>query len=148
TGSYIFVPNNQAINALTAPTTDSSFILTVSDGATSTQLPLTITLDGVNDAPTLQPVPGTTITDTGLNTFTAVAGTLVGADVDRPPQTLTYGIVGGTADTSLSGYDQSLTGTYGTLFINTATGAYTFVPSATAINALPATTTIENFTFT
>src|SRR5262249_24381845 len=148
TGSYTFVPNNQTINELTAPTTDNSFILTVSDGTTSTQLPLSITLDGVNDAPTLQPVPGQTITDTRLNTFTAGTGTLAGADVDRPAQTLTYGIAGGTTDNSLSGYNQSLTGTYGTLFVNTATGAYTFVPNGSAIKALPATTTTENFTFT
>ena len=62
-------------------------------------------------------------------------------------QTLTYGISGGTSDFSRPGYDVSSTGTYGTLFVNSATGAYTFVPNDTAINALTATTT-ESFTFT
>src|SRR5262249_52477363 len=48
---------------------------------------------------------------------------------------------------SLRGYNQSLAGTFGKLYVNTATGAYTFVPDDTAINAL-SSTTAENFTFT
>ena len=74
-----------------------------------------------------------------------MAGTLVGADVDLP-QTLTYGIVGGTADNALNGYNVSLTGTYGKLYVNSASGAYTLVPNDTTINALTVPTT-ENFIF-
>ncbi len=147
TGAYTFVPNDTAINALTAPTTEN-FTFTASDGTLSTNQTLTVTLNGANDAPTLAPVTGPTETDTAaLDHFNAVTGVLTGTDVDLPAQTLTYGIVGGTADVSLSGYNQSLTDAYGKLYVNTATGAYTFVPNDTAINAL-ATTTTENFTFT
>ena len=114
----------------------------------SVQRTFAVTLNGVNDTPTLQPVPGPTYTDTPTtDNFAAVTGTLQGADVDRPAETLTYGIVGGAPDTSLSGYNQSLTGTYGTLYLNTATGAYTFVPNDIAINALRASTN-ESFTVT
>src|SRR5262249_29559310 len=120
--------------------------VTVDSGVSSTQ-PVTITVFGTNDAPTLQPVTGPTYTDTSaLDHFNAVSGTLLGADIDAGT-TLTYGVVGGTADNSLSGYNQSLTGTFGTLHVNTATGAYTFVPNDTTINALTVPTT-ENFIFT
>src|SRR5262245_1892267 len=122
--------------------------VTVTDdsGVSSTQ-PGTITDFGTNAAPTLKPVTGPTYTDTSaLDHFNAVSGTLLGADIDAGT-TLTYGVVGGTADNSLSGYNQSLTGTFGTLHVNTATGAYTFVPNDTTINALTAATT-ENFIFT
>ena len=147
TGAYTFVPNSGAINALTTTATEN-FVLTVSDGTLTSQEPFTVTLNGVNDVPTLAAVTGPTSTDTPvLDHFTAVTGTLSATDVDLPAQTLTYGIVGGTADLSLNGYNQSLVGTYGKLYVNTASGAYTFIPNDGAINALTAPTT-ENFTFT
>ena len=79
-----------------------------------------------------------------------MTGTLSAADVDFPSQPLTYGILGGTSGPFTLGsetYDVSLIGTYGTLYVDSATGDYTFVPNDAAINALTATTT-ENFTFT
>ncbi len=42
-------------------------------------------------------------------------------------------------------YDVSKTGTYGTLYLLSTTGAYVYVPNAGPINALIANTT-ENFT--
>ncbi len=60
---------------------------------------------------------------------------------------LSYGILGGSPDNTLSGYDTSLTGTFGKLYVSSTSGAYTFVPNDTTINALTSTTT-ENFTFT
>ncbi|MFY9623213.1 MAG: VCBS domain-containing protein, partial [Rhodoplanes sp.] len=130
-GAYAFIPNDTAINALTAPTA-ANFTLMASDGTLSTQENVAFALDGANDAPTLQPVTGPTYIDASAapaaaslelavtNTsepgvFTAATGTLMAADVDLPAQTLTYGIVDGTADNSLSGYNMSLTGTYGKL---------------------------------
>src|SRR5206468_2850594 len=50
--------------------------------------------------------------------------------------TATYSINGQVADGSLAGYDVSTTSTYGTLHLNSSTGAYTFVAAATAIDAL------------
>src|SRR5262249_39526738 len=64
TGAFIFVPNDAEINALTAPTTQT-YVLTVSNGTLSTSQNLTINILGADDAPTLQPVPGQTITDAG-----------------------------------------------------------------------------------
>ena len=150
TGAFIFVPNDAEINALTAPTTQT-YVLTVSNGTLSTSQNLTINILGANDAPTLQPVPGQTITDTGVNSFNPLTGKLVAADVDLPSQTLTYGISLGTSTSFTSGsttYDVAQTGTYGTLYVNSATGDYIFVPNDTAIKALPQTTKTESFTFT
>ena len=66
----------------------------------------------------------------------ACRGLCRATDVDG--ETLTYGIVGGTP----SGVNEvSLTGTYGTLTVNTVSGAYTFTKDAAAIEALDATET-------
>ena len=98
-------------------------------------------------APTLAAVTGPTYTDTpAADHFGAASGTLLGND-GGAGTTLTYGIVGGGVDTSHSGYDVSLTGAYGAFFVNSASGAYTFVPNDAAINALSAPTT-ESFTVT
>ncbi|MEN9632898.1 MAG: hypothetical protein RL077_1302, partial [Verrucomicrobiota bacterium] len=77
------------------------------------------------------------ITDTvASDTFTADSGTLSGADVDAGT-TLTYGIQSGTVANGVS----TRVGSYGTLAVTEATGAYTFTPNAAAINALAANTT-------
>ena len=64
--------------------------------------------------------------------------------------TLTFGINGGTAgSTVIDGvtYDVSRAGPYGTLYVDSTTGAYTFVPDNNAINALIEPTTTD-FTIT
>ena len=101
----------------------------------------------VDLSPTLSPVTGPTYTDTAASdTFNAVTGIFLAQDVDTGT-TLTYGIDGGHADNTHSGYDISRTDTYGTLYVNSTTGAYSFVPDNTTINALLAPTT-EDFTVT
>src|SRR5262249_31532423 len=89
--------------------------------------------------PTLNATAGPIEIDTVVfDTFTATTGTIT-ASSPRPDATLTYGISGGTAgDTVLNGatYDMSKTGPYGTLYLNSRTGAYIFVPNNDAINAL------------
>ena len=83
-----------------------------------------------------------------FDTFTATTGTFVASSPREDP--LVYGISGGTAGTTvLNGvtYDVSRTGPYGTLYVNSTTGAYTFVPDAGGINALT-TTALTNFTIT
>ncbi|MBR0869061.1 VCBS domain-containing protein [Bradyrhizobium tropiciagri] len=57
---------------------------------------------------------------------------------------LIFGIGGGVLDHEWVGkreYDVSAVGTYGKFFLNSKTGAYTFVPNNDAINALKANTT-------
>jgi large repetitive protein len=121
-----------------------SFTFRANDGtANSNTGTVTVSVSAVNDAPTVSAVSAISLADTAVSdTFSAQSGTLVGADVDTGT-TLTYGITGGT----VSGTTSTLVGTYGSLVVNTATGAYTYTPNATAINALSANAS-ETFTFT
>ena len=100
--------------------------------------------------PSLNAITGPTETDTVVfDTFTATSGTFV-ASSPNSGATLTFGISGGTAGSTVLGgaaYDVSQTGPYGTLYVNSTTGAYTFVPDAGAINALTTPTT-ASFTVT
>jgi VCBS repeat-containing protein len=77
-----------------------------------------------------------------FDTFSATSGTF-GAS-SSSGGALTYGLSGGThGNTVLNGvaYDVSQVGSYGTLYLNSASGAYTFVPNDASINALKAPTT-------
>src|SRR5205085_863588 len=65
-------------------------------------------------------------------TSTSLSGTLISADVDV--ETLTYGIQGVTPVGGVA----TQVSTFGTLTVNTSTGAYTFTPNAAAIEALDA----------
>jgi VCBS repeat-containing protein len=100
--------------------------------------------------PTLNAVAGPTEIDTAVfDVFTATSGTFL-ASSPNSGATLTFGINGGTAgSTVIDGvtYDVSKVGPYGTLYVDSATGAYTFVPDSPAINALTAPTTTD-FTIT
>jgi len=100
--------------------------------------------------PTLNAATGPTETDTAVfDVFTATSGTFL-ASSPSSGATLTFGIDGGTAgSTVIDGvtYDVSKAGPYGTLYVDSTTGAYTFVPDSDAINALTAPT-ITDFTIT
>jgi VCBS repeat-containing protein len=93
-----------------------------------------INLTGADDAPTLGAVASGSVAEVANSTSTidaGLSGTLAGADIDVEP--LTYGIVGGTA----SGVNQvSLAGIYGTLTVDTVTGAYSYAKNTAAIEAL------------
>jgi VCBS repeat-containing protein len=99
--------------------------------------------------PTLNAVLGPTETDTVVfDVFTATSGTFLASSPNSA--TLTFGISGGTAGSSVIDgmtYDVSKAGPYGTLYVDSTTGAYTFVPDSDAINALTAPT-ITDFTIT
>src|SRR5207248_8190396 len=101
------------------------------------------------EPPTLTAVTGPIEIDTvTFDTFTATTGTFVAHSSNSG--TLTFDISGGTAgSTILHGvtYDVSKTGPYGTLYVNSTTGAYSFVPDSGAINALTTATT-ASFTVT
>jgi VCBS repeat-containing protein len=98
--------------------------------------------------PTLNAATGPVEIDTVVfDTFTAASGTFSASGANGR---LTFGISGGTAgNTTLGGvtYNVSNTGPFGTLYVDSTTGAYTFVPNSGAINALQAPTT-ESFTIT
>ena len=89
------------------------------------------------------------IDTSAFDLFTATSGTFA-ASSPNSGATLTFGIDGGTAgSTVIDGvtYDVSKAGPYGTLYVDSATGAYTFVPDSDAINALTAPT-VTDFTIT
>ena len=76
--------------------------------------------------------------------FSAISGSVSGTDPD-PNTTLVYGVQGGAATANA---DQvAKTGSYGTLTLHTATGAYSFTPSAAGINPLQASAS-EDYTLT
>ncbi len=85
--------------------------------------------------------PTISYTDTANDdTFSVQTGTL--AAFEPTGQTLTYGINGGT----VSGQTVTQIGTYGTLSVNSSTGAYTFTPNDSAIEPLTSNTT-ETFSY-
>ena len=138
TGQYRFVANGTAINGLTANAA-AVFTFTLSDGLASVTQRYTINITGTNDVPTLQSILGSYIDTSAADTFTTLSGTLVGGDRE-PGTVLTYGLitVEGTALIPNGSGFVSLTGTYGTLQINSSTGAYLYTPNNAAINGLSA----------
>ncbi|HYC49371.1 MAG TPA: VCBS domain-containing protein, partial [Burkholderiales bacterium] len=136
TGAYSYVKNAAAVEALDDTEVDSDvFTVTVSDGddADVTQT-FTVDVTGADDQPTLDPVVASVseIDQSSSTTDVGVTGTLPANDVDV--ETLTYGIQGGT----VVGTTSSLAGTYGTLNVDTLTGAYSYVKNAAAIEPLTA----------
>ncbi|GEC56605.1 VCBS repeat-containing protein [Bradyrhizobium japonicum] len=103
--------------------------------------PVTITINGANDAPTLADVNAGTLTDTADNdTFGTLTGTLHGNDVDHgETATLTY-----AALNSDHAAVTQIAGLYGSLTIN-PDGTYSYVPDAAAINALGKGTYVDTF---
>jgi VCBS repeat-containing protein len=104
------------------------------DGGASSPTPVTvqIAVTPVNDAPALSPVEITFIDTIGADSFAPVSGSFTASDVDA--DSLTFGVTGVTP----AGDVFTQTGSYGTLVVNRLTGAYTFTPNATAINATTA----------
>src|SRR5262249_28677610 len=112
----------------------------------------------VFDVPIIRqlPLPPTLNTGTGpieldtivFDTFTATRGTFAASSSNGA--ILTFGISGGTPGvTQFDGatYDVSEQGSFGTLYVDSATGDYTFVPNNDAINALKNPTT-QSFVIT
>ena len=135
---------NPALN-FNGPT---SFTYTTMDagGKTATGT-VSITLAAVNDPPVLTlGTPSITYTDTGaFDNFLPVAATVTVSDPDGP--TAVFSATGAASDSSQPGYNLSVAGTYGKLYVNSSTGAYEYVPDSVAINAL-ITTQTDSFTLT
>ncbi len=97
--------------------------------------------------PTLQtPTPIGYIDTLHVDVFSSVTGILNGSDPEG--STLRYGIAGGTLGNTVIGtatYTMSKEGTLGTLYLNSATGAYLHVPAN--LNRLTGDTT-EGFSLT
>ena len=150
-GAYTYVPNSTAINALQSGMNPSDvFSLTVLDGMGGTaSQSLAINLTGANDAPALAaPVTPPTYVDTSAaNSFSAVTGQLSAHDPDIGA-TLAYTIGGAVTTSSLPGYQLAQAGVYGTVYVNSTSGAYAYLPDDAAINALQSGPASDNFTLT
>ncbi|MFI3154946.1 MAG: DUF4347 domain-containing protein [Methylococcaceae bacterium] len=112
---------------------DYSFTVVSTDaGGLSAEQAVLVSVSNVNEAPVLTPPTAITYTDTIFDdAFATAQGTLAAGDIDG--DALSYGIEGGTdnGDGTISAI-----GTYGTLTVTKATGAYGFAADAAAIQAL------------
>ncbi len=143
TGAYKYIPTDSAVEGASSTQSDS-FTLSVADGTASATQGLTVTINGVDDVPALASLSGISFTDTSASdSFTAVSATMSATERDTG-DTISYGVMGGSADTSRSGFTHSNAGSYGTLYVNTNTGAYEYVPNDSAIEGL-ATQVTETF---
>jgi VCBS repeat-containing protein len=97
TGAYTYVPNNDAINALKAPTTDN-FTITASDGLASASQTFTVDINGTDDASVISGTTAGTVAALAMTAVAAAAathdaptatGTLTDTDVDDPANTFT-----------------------------------------------------------
>ncbi|MBH9554383.1 tandem-95 repeat protein, partial [Inhella gelatinilytica] len=141
TGAFTYTKNTAAIEALDDGESGSdTFTITATDdvGLTATNT-YTVSVTGADDQPTIAAVTSGTMVDQALNTAalastSGLSGTLVGADVDI--ETLTYGITGGSAQAFPNGHMIEKVGSYGTLVVNSLTGAYTYTPNQAAVEAV------------
>ncbi|MBR0778958.1 VCBS domain-containing protein, partial [Bradyrhizobium diazoefficiens] len=134
-GTYSYVPDAAAINALSAGDYADIFTVQTRDvhGATGTAT-FTVNVTGANDTPTLSAVTAGPLVDTAaVDSFSDITGTLVGADADTgETATLKYAVLD-----SASHAVTTVAGHYGSLTVN-EDGTYSYVPDAAAINALSA----------
>ncbi len=137
-----------------AGTTVNVKVTATDSGSLSVSDTFVITIkDPGTDAPTLATPTAVALTDTAaadttqslLDASSTESGVLSGAHGSTAGENdvLVYGISGGTD----GGASVSKIGAYGTLVVTKATGAYTFTPNATAVNALSANAS-ESFTVT
>ncbi|WP_408597862.1 VCBS domain-containing protein [Limnohabitans sp.] len=103
-----------------------------------------------SDTPVLSAPAAIGLTDTtAVDTFGNVTGTLSASFVDTGTP-LTFGITGGVSGAYTVGaasYDLQKAGTYGSLYVNSSSGAYVFVANAGAVNAVAgASSPSESFT--
>src|SRR5205085_12529225 len=138
TGEYVYVPDDAAIEAAKTAGNTDAFTFTANDGSVNGTTPFNVTINGVNDTPTLAAPTAPTYTDTAADdTFANSTGTLVGADRDNDP--LTYGITGGTTggSTNVGGiiYDVWAHVSSRAIFVKSSTSQDGYEPLDSAIEA-------------
>ncbi|HEY9451922.1 MAG TPA: VCBS domain-containing protein [Bradyrhizobium sp.] len=143
-GTYTYVPNAAAINALHGGSYIDTFTVQTTDvhGAVATAV-LTVEVTGANDTPTLAAEATGKLTDTAAtDTFANITGTLDGSDRDSgDTATLSYGVVDAPGHVT----NAAVAGAFGSLTVNSH-GTYTYVPNAAAINALQGGSYTDTFT--
>ncbi|MEH2074557.1 MAG: putative Ig domain-containing protein [Nostoc sp.] len=87
-GTFTYNPNGQFESLAAAATASDSFTYTISDGSLTSTATVNLTINGVNDAPTVANlIPDKTSTENSVFNFTVAANTF--ADIDAG-DTLTY----------------------------------------------------------
>lgn len=125
-GSYTYVADNAKALGATASVQDV-FTYQVSDGHGGTSnASLTLTVNGLNDAPTAK-IDSNFVTQDATATTTAAQGVLVNdTDPDAGDTLSVIGAVAGNNTPLASNLGTSIAGTYGHLTLN-ANGSYTYV---------------------
>ena len=125
-GTYSYAPSVAAINALPAGAAImDTFAVRATDGITTVNSTLSVSINGANDAPLLAAVDAGPVTDTpNPDTFAPVTGQLAATDAEGDMRS--YALAP----------SQGATGAYGTLTIQT-NGGYSYAPNAALIDALP-----------
>lgn len=118
------------------PTTPQTLTVTVKDtaGKTATDTQPGVQIAAVDDPPALTAPASIAFTnaEAAPETFAAQTGTLSATDPDSTG--FVYGVTGGAASSAVAGYDLARASAYGTLYLNSSTGAYRFEPDAAAID--------------
>ncbi|MFM8933200.1 MAG: beta strand repeat-containing protein, partial [Gemmataceae bacterium] len=99
----------------------------------------TISLTAVNDTPSVTAVTMAYTDTVGDDTFNSTTGTLTASDAETSRSDLRFTLTGSSAASYTSGgitYDRSKAGTYGSFYLESATGNYLYVPNDAAIEAL------------
>ncbi|NDH06974.1 hypothetical protein EBX93_13830, partial [bacterium] len=144
TGAYTFTPNNAAINALTSNTTER-FTIGVSDGIVTTDADLEVRLVAANDTPIVVNIAPVVYTNTNaVDVFANATGFISASDADSSA-VLAYGISG--QGVVVTNGIASLTGLYGTLSVEVATGQYTYSPNQNQLDIVSGDA-VDNFTVT
>ncbi len=163
TGAYTYTVDetNAAVQALKTGTLTESFNYTASDGSLPDTALLTITINGANDAPVAVNDTATATEKGGTNNDTgganASGNVLTSSDTDVESDALsvtslrTGNVEGSGTAATPSGADYVSTGTYGTLTLTPATGAFTYVvdeANATVQALKSGQSTTDSFNYT
>ncbi|MGQ3357811.1 MAG: tandem-95 repeat protein [Phreatobacter sp.] len=148
-GTYSYDPRNTTSWLTTGQTAQVSFAYKVVDdqGAESAPQVVTLLINGVNDAPTAN-TDFAGVTESNPPAISTANGGLLFNDSDSDGGTLAVASLAGGTD---NGATITVTGTYGTLTVTKATGAYQYVLDNTsaATNALKAGQSApDQFTYT
>ncbi|MFA9388597.1 MAG: Ig-like domain-containing protein [Prolixibacteraceae bacterium] len=141
-GNYTYTPNASLISMAAGESVVDVFTYTAIDGkGGSGTATLTVTVNGLNDAPVLANDTNSTIETTGI-TQADGSGSLLANDSDPNGDNLTVSKVNGV-NTSIG----VIAGTYGTLSWN-VDGTYSYIPNS-GLESLKATESVQEiFTYT
>lgn len=147
-GGYRFEPDDAAIEGLKADTTETFTVLTRDDEFAEVFGTLSFTIHAADDTLTLDAsvVTASFIDSASDDTFADVNGQAYG--IDRDDTSFSYGVDGGSNYSgSLTDFDTVKAGNYGTLYLNSQSGLYRYVPNDAAMEAL-LSNAVENFVLT